>query len=477
MRSLPLGPEDAFVLSRVDGTSNENDIAAATGLDVERVKVCLSRLSELGAVAYDTLPSVPPQRAPERPSGSPSMRLDRPVVESRPDGPAPSALYDPSELDEEVDLDLPRRRKIVDYFYRLDSADHYTMLDVSRDADRKQIKTAYFAIVGQFHPDTYYGKRLGSFKAKLEKVFSRLTEAHDVLSRKPLRDAYDAYLESQERTQKLERAMSHGGVREEELEEARKRIESEARLSERQENVPSRSSVLPPADPDARRKMLARKLRGGGAGGGSVPAPRESRPPNSTREVQEHVAEDLRRRYESRVVDARETHVARYREAAETAIKNNDLVSAANSLRIATSLAPEDEGLRARLEEIQLKANTTLAETYLDQAKYEEQSKRFLEAAVSYERALRGQPTAIIYERAAFCLLEGNGDLKRAGDHARKAVSLAPKAAGPRLTLAKIYLQAGMKESALVEFERASQLAPHDASIKDWVRRIKRGEV
>lgn len=474
MRSLPLGPEDAFVFSRVDGMSSENDIAAATGLELGRVKTCLARLNELGAIMYDTLPSVPPRPSTEQPSGSPSMRLDRPIVESRPDdGPTPAALYDPSELDEEVDLDLPRRRKIVDYFYRLEKTDHYELLEVSRDADRKAIKHAYFAIVGQFHPDTYYGKRLGSFKAKLEKVFSRLTEAHDVLSRKPLRDAYDAYLESQQRTQRLERAMSDERVREEELEEARKRIEHEARLSERQEHVPARSSVMPPADPDARRKMLARKLRGGG----SMPAPRESRPPGSTREVQEHVAEDLRRRYESRVVDARESHVARYREAAENAIKNKDLVSAANSLRIATSLAPDDESLRARLEEIQQQANATLADTYLEQAKYEEQSKRFLEAAVSYERALRGKPTAIIYERAAYCLLEGNGDLKRAGDHARKAVSLAPKAVEPRLTLAKIYLQAGMKESALVEFERASQLAPHDASIKDWVRRIKRGEV
>jgi curved DNA-binding protein CbpA len=473
MRSLPLGPEDAFVLSRVDGLSSDTDIAAATGLDVARVKTCLARLTELGAIAYDTLPSVPPRPIVERPSGSPSMRLDRPIVESRPDsGPAPAALYDPSELDEEVDLDLPRRRKIVDYFYRLDNSDHYQLLEVSRSAERKDIKRAYFAVVGQFHPDTYYGKRLGSFKAKLEKVFSRLTEAHDVLSRKPLRDAYDAYLESQERTQRLERAMSDEGARELELEEARKRIEHEARLFERQEHVP-RPSAIPPADPDARRKMLARKLRGGG----SVPAPRESRPPSSTREVQEHVAEDLRRRYESRVSDARDNHIQRYRDAAETAIKNNDLISAANSLRIATSLAPGDESLRARLEEIQQKANASLADTYLEQAKYEEQSKRFLEAASSYERALRGKPTAIVYERAAYCLLEGNGDLKRAGDHARKAVSMAPKAAEPRLTLAKIYLQAGMRESALVEFERASQLAPHDASIKDWVRRIKRGEV
>lgn len=474
MRSLPLGPEDAFVLSRVDGISSESDIVAATGLDLERVRKCLSRLAELGAIAYDTLPSVPPREsARERPSTTPSMRLDRPVVESRPeDRPAPAALYDPQELDEQVDLDLPRRRKIVDYFYRLDTTDHYELLGVSADADRKAIKEAYFVVVGLFHPDSYYGKNLGSFKPKLERVFQRLTEAHDVLTRKPSRVAYDAYLASQLRTKKLERVMSDEQVREQDLEEARKFIENEARLSERQENVTTRSSVMPPADPDARRKMLARKLRG------SVQPPRESKPPpSSARVVQEHVADDLRRRYESRLSEARENHIARYRDAAEAAIRNNDLVSAANSLRIATSLAPADEELRARLEEIQQKANTTLAETYLDQAKYEEQSKRFLEAAASYERALRGKVTAITHERAAHCLMEGNGDLKRAGDHARKAVNLAPKAIEPRITLAKIYLQAGMKESALVEFERASQLAPHDASIKDWVRRIKRGEV
>jgi hypothetical protein len=32
MRRLPLGPEEAFVLSRVDGMSSEAEISAATGL-------------------------------------------------------------------------------------------------------------------------------------------------------------------------------------------------------------------------------------------------------------------------------------------------------------------------------------------------------------------------------------------------------------------------------------------------------------
>jgi hypothetical protein len=54
---------------------------------------------------------------------------------------------------------------------------------------------------------------------------------------------------------------------------------------------------------------------------------------------------------------------------------------------------------------------------------------------------------------------------------------MAPKAIEPRVTLARVYLGAGMKESALGEFERASQLAPDDDTIKDWIKRIKRGEV
>ncbi len=477
VRSLPLGPEDAFVLTRVDGISSDTDIVAATGLDLERVRTSLSRLAELGAIVYDDAPSIPPQRPRQTPSGTQSnVKLDHPVVESRPgDAPTPAALYDPGDLDEQVDLDLPRRRKILDYFYRLDTADHYELLGVAGDADRKQIKSAYFETVALFHPDRYYGKSLGSFKTKLEKVFQRLTEAHDVLSRKPLRSAYDEYLRSQKQTKSLERAMSDQQIREEELEEARRLIEADARVSERHDHVTTRGSVIPPADPDARRKMLARKLR---RGSGSMKPPVPSTPPpSSSRVAQEHVADELRRRYESRINESRDSHINRYRDAAEAAIEKKDLVSAANSLRIASSLAPNDETLRARLEEIQQQANTMLADTYLEQAKYEEQSKRYLEAAKSYERALRGKPTAVTYDKAAHCLLEGNGDLKKAGDYARKAVSLAPKASEPRITLAKIYVQAGMKESALVEFERAGQLAPHDASIKDWVRRIKRGEV
>ena len=45
-----------------------------------------------------------------------------------------------------------------------------------------------------------------------------------------------------------------------------------------------------------------------------------------------------------------------------------------------------------------------------------------------------------------------------------------------RVTLARIYVSAGMKQSGLAEFERAATLAPKDDTIRDWIRRLKRGE-
>lgn len=476
MRTLPIGPEEAFVLTRVDGRSSEADIAAATGLDGGRVHQSLVRLVELGAVRYDrVVESSPPPR--EQPTVPPGVRLSHPVIETKPiqhpDAEHPAAaLYDPSELDEEVDLDLPRKRKILDYFYRLDTASHYELLGVADSAEKKEVKDAYFKVVGTFHPDKYYGKHLGSFKAKLERVFQRLTEAQEVLARKQSRAEYDAYLASQRRTRRLEQAFRGESS---ELQAVREKIEQEARLSERASQAPPSGSWPPVTDPEERRRALARKLRGSLA-----PPPRASVPPAqpvNRAAIQEHVADELKRRYEARLSHARDAQVKKYIEAAEGALATKDVISAANALRIAVTLAPDDQALKARFDEVQDRAATLLADTYLEQAKYEEANKHFLEAAATYEKVARGKPSPNIYDKIASCLYEGGGDLRKAGDMARKAVSLAPKSVEPRLTLAKIYVKAGMKESALAEFERIGQMNPGDDTIKDWIKRIKRGEV
>ena len=363
MRRLPIGPEEAFVLSRVDGHSSEADIAAATGLDGQRVRESLARLLELGAISMDVpaepLPPPPPRSHEE---AHPHHLLEHPVIEAPSERhiqpQAAAALYDPAELDEEVDLDLPRKRRILDLFYRLDSVNHYELLEVPKDAEKKAIKGAYYEVVTLFHPDRYFGKNVGSFKPKLEKIFARLTEAHDVLTRKRSRQEYDQYLATQNRNQALERMMNDEESQQRELERVRRVIEDQARMAERvSHSVPpppsqdrpqpsarsySPANTAPPrSDPEARRRAFARKL-----GRGSLRPAEASNPPAPTPSspaVKQALKDELRRRYEQRVVGLKSDQIQRYVEAAEQSLKDDNPVSAANALRIAVSLDPSNE--------------------------------------------------------------------------------------------------------------------------------------
>jgi tetratricopeptide (TPR) repeat protein len=227
-----------------------------------------------------------------------------------------------------------------------------------------------------------------------------------------------------------------------------------------------------PADSDARRRALARKL-----GVSMPPARGPSSPlPAVSEAAREAATADLKRRYEDRVGELKSRQVQRYVSAAEEAESRKDLVSATNALRIATSLAPDDLALSKRLHEVEARAQAGLADSYIEQAQYEEREGRFLDAAASYRRASRGRPTSRVLERLAHCLYSAKADLKEAADFAKRARDAAPEDPSCRMTLGRIYFEAGMKQSALAEFERAQQLSPNDDSIKDWLRRARRAE-
>jgi tetratricopeptide (TPR) repeat protein len=190
----------------------------------------------------------------------------------------------------------------------------------------------------------------------------------------------------------------------------------------------------------------------------------------STREA---AAEELKRRYEQHVLELKRRQAEHYEQAAETALASQNLISAANALRIAVSLAPGDERLKARFDQLQSQAAASLAQTYLDQAQYEERESRFADAARSYEKAAKGRPSGKLFDRVAFCLLSAKGDLKVGAEWAKKAVAQSPDEASFHVTLARIYLEAGLRQSALAEFERAATLAPRDDTIKDWLKKVR----
>lgn len=475
------------MLSRVDGSTPASEIAAATGLSEERVLQCLDHLRQLGAISFGagTVPSLQGGTKDTSVASGPrpqsSARL-KPVVEEdtgRASMIHPAArAYDPALLDEPAELDVERKRLILDLYYSLDQLTHYTLLEVPEQATKEQVKEAYYQRVGLFHPDRYFGKELGSFKPKLEKVFGALTKAYDTLSRKRSREEYDRYLSARRHTAGLRE--SRPPTRITPFPGPRSPAERTAAVASQPAPqatpagagaAPQRPSV-PPSDPSALRQALARKFRGSRP---SIPPPS---PPGEALPVDaagaaEQVSKELKARYAKHIEQNSASPLAKYRKFAEEAIEARNYPSAVNALKVALSLAPEDPELTKLLQQTQEQADVALADQFLEQARYEEKDGRLIKAAESYARAARGKKSALLYDRAAMCLIQAGTNARKAVELARNAVELEGERGTYRLTLARAFHLANLSASASVEIKRAAALAPDNDEIKIWLKRLK----
>jgi tetratricopeptide (TPR) repeat protein len=147
---------------------------------------------------------------------------------------------------------------------------------------------------------------------------------------------------------------------------------------------------------------------------------------------------------------------------AKQALAQGDAISAANLYRLALQYA-DDAASRALAQSGLDEARSMVADTHLKRALYEEKEARWSEAVASYEKALDRRPDdPAICERLANALRQEGQDLLRATRLAELAVSRTPRNAAYRRTLGLIYGDAGLREKATEQLEKAVALDPSD---------------
>ncbi len=475
-----------------------------TGVADDALRKILDKLEGLGLITFGAPSPAPAQpRAPAAP-----MRPLRPATPPRINTPVPqpavvpqplaTAKYDPKLLDEDVDLEMPVRQRVLDLFHRLEGLDHYSVLGVPQSADKKAVKRAYFEYAAAFHPDKYFRKRLGAFKLKMETIFGRATQAHDVLTDKAKRAEYDSYLLDQQRSRGIEDmlkdVLSQMAAAEEAVRKAVPESVPPAAFAEAPTApgiappekaptiatpVPKPRPSVPPPDMQARRDALARRLTGNRAppartASGSSPAvPKAGSAPHAS--TGDAMAA-LRKRYEDRVASARGFQAKKYSDNAAEALAANDPIAAANALRVAVTMSPNDAQLKRQYEDAQAASDSILAETYSRQASYEEKNESWADAARSWSRVVGARPNeAHCHERAANAIVRASGDLHEAARVAQRACAFEPANAKFKVTLANVYLAAGLGLNARRELEAAAQLSPQDDTIQALLKRVAKG--
>jgi len=183
-QKLTLTPEDAFVLSRVDGVASAREIVQMIPLPSERTQMSLLGLLSTGTVQYSearrprAAPAAPAP-APQPPAPTTPPRGSPAVPPSAPAPPPPAPPLPAAPPDDEKTAE--RRREILEAWEGLKTRTHFEVLGLTRAVGEAEVKEAYFRLAKRFHPDVHHGASLGDLRAELEAVFIRLGEAYDVL--------------------------------------------------------------------------------------------------------------------------------------------------------------------------------------------------------------------------------------------------------------------------------------------------------
>lgn len=432
LMTLPIEPSEAYLLSILDGELGVDEIGAVIGAPVAETRRMLRRLADLGAVRWSAPhPSLPP---PPPPSISSAEHPAVQVSEREPEAP-----------EEEGRFTEARKRQVDDALALLDEADHYELLGVPRDASRQDIRQAYFALAKLFHTDTLFGVELGEYRQKMDRVFTAITEAYDVLGKTKRRREYDEYLGAVQETAALEDA---------------------APPEPEPAPAPPPPKEEPPAKPPSRPRMTrsetmravaARRvqdLRAQTRRDAQLP-PAAGKPTalSSLSRALTQVSRTSGRldRADRLIADAREAEA------------KGNLAGAAEALRIAVAWRPNDDALRADAERLRWEAAQSKAAAFEKRARYAQERLKWDEAARCWAKVADARPNdADAQEAAGLAALRSGEDLQRAAKHARRATELRPeKASGHRL-LGQIYAAAQKPESARRSLKRALELDPKD---------------
>jgi hypothetical protein len=182
-----LNPVEGFVLSRVDGTLSYEEICLISGIGAEPTLAILRRLrrEKLILGPHDPIPPPEPPPAPTPVAGipitAPAAPGDRRSLLERLDDASPVTS---AELDAAPALPEELKARIIRLHRRLKKLAPHEMLGLEKEADRHEIKRAYYAASKELHPDRYFGKDLGPFREKLGDIFARLTDSFQKLDTK-----------------------------------------------------------------------------------------------------------------------------------------------------------------------------------------------------------------------------------------------------------------------------------------------------
>lgn len=423
---------------------------------------------------------------------------------------------------ESGDLGEAERRVVDAIFAQRMTATHYDLLGLRRDADRRAVRDAYFALSKRFHPDVYFNRDIGGYRQRFEELFRMFTRAYDVLGNPKQRAGYDLHLANlgdtrvepsipevvavlrssaanapPARTSATGTPVVTGTVQA----GAQSPLPTSIEGAVRPARMPSIDTLPPPTSTRAINNAET-ALREGAVlppplkTSPSQPAPGQSlRPSQPAAAVDPHIRqralEAMARRLSAAVPgggpvpgrsSSRQTPIvtaealAAERNArltqllaqADEAQKTGDFDSALDALKGALTIRRDDQAIKLKIDAVEQVIRARRVDENIAKARDAMHDGKPLDAASFWEKAWDGRRTdAQLLLNAAEILSRFTSESKRAAELAQRVISIDPKMVKGHVLLAQIFVKAGLKASAQGALARLEELDPNSQVLKE----------
>ena len=171
----------------------------------------------------------------------------------------------------------------------------------------------------------------------------------------------------------------------------------------------------------------------------------------------------------------RRSKAQKHHKAALEAKQAKKFTQAANAIRLALTLDPNNAAYKKLEEEVAPQAGNLRAEREFKRGRYEEEmgnDEAALKAFLTAVECSAGDGRAL--HRAAKLMLKLDRDLRRALSLCRQALANESDNVGALETLGDIYMAMGMYKNALREYNRYVQLSPLDEHMQKKIDELKK---
>jgi curved DNA-binding protein CbpA len=419
---LRLTAAEGYLLSRIDGATPWRLLREMAGIPADEADSCLTRWVEDGLLDVVSEASASSSTMPPEAGGSQAATVDAAVAPSE---PSPVLQIDESQIDDRLDLDVEVQRRILEFEASL-GLPYHQLLDVPRGSEPRVVKRAYFKLSKEFHPDRYFRKEIGVYVQRLERIFKKVLEAHEMLS-----DPELCQVENQrDSTQAME------------------------------------ESVSAPASPSASADESA------------VPIPGKPKPLTKL----ERLRQRMPFRIDQAAIAARREKAQEIFRAAELSMNAGRLSEAEASIRIAISFDPGRSEFKEALGTIRIQAAGARAAKLLASPSERMSDGELREVLNLLEDVLIYRPhDPDLNDRAArVCLQLGKLDL--ASGYVETLIERTPDSAACHTLAGRIYRERNDLDAAGIAFETALKLDEEDldarralASLRIGARNAARG--